>query len=118
MNKIIPMIGLLGFLFSAAVMGVPPSTAATPQPQWWVAYITLKGTCSVMSLRRRTGWPWSRTPLSAAEDTLFSGSRGMAELIAPNGTWIRVGTHPDPGHRSRYGAVRNGRGCGYCPVLQ
>jgi len=25
------------------------------------------------------------------EDTLFSGSRGMAELIAPNGTWIRVG---------------------------
>jgi hypothetical protein len=25
------------------------------------------------------------------EDTLFSGSRGMAELVAPNGTWIRVG---------------------------
>ena len=26
-----------------------------------------------------------------AEDTLFSGSRGMAELIVPNGTWIRMG---------------------------
>src|SRR5512135_395217 len=25
------------------------------------------------------------------EDTLFSGSRGMAELIVPNGSWIRVG---------------------------
>jgi len=25
------------------------------------------------------------------EDTLFSGSRGMAELIVPNGTWIRIG---------------------------
>jgi hypothetical protein len=25
------------------------------------------------------------------EDTLFSGSRGMAELVAPNGTWIRIG---------------------------
>jgi len=25
------------------------------------------------------------------EDTLFSGSRGMAELIVPNGTWIRMG---------------------------
>jgi hypothetical protein len=25
------------------------------------------------------------------EDTLFSGSRGRAELIAPNGAWIRVG---------------------------
>jgi hypothetical protein len=25
------------------------------------------------------------------EDTLFSGSRGMAELVAPNGSWIRVG---------------------------
>jgi len=38
-----------------------------------------------------TGWPWSRTPLSGTEDTLFSGSRGRAELIAPNGTWIRIG---------------------------
>ena len=25
------------------------------------------------------------------EDTLFSGNRGMAEMIIPNGTWIRVG---------------------------
>ena len=25
------------------------------------------------------------------EDTFFSGNRGMAELVAPNGTWIRVG---------------------------
>ena len=25
------------------------------------------------------------------EDTLFSGNRGMAELIVPNGTWIRIG---------------------------
>ncbi len=25
------------------------------------------------------------------EDALFSGSRGMAELIVPNGTWIRIG---------------------------
>src|SRR4030042_6326291 len=27
------------------------------------------------------------------EDTLFSGSRGMAELIVPNGTWIRIGNN-------------------------
>ena len=26
-----------------------------------------------------------------ADDALYSGSRGMAELIAPNGTWIRIG---------------------------
>jgi hypothetical protein len=25
------------------------------------------------------------------EDVLYSGSRGMAELIVPNGTWIRIG---------------------------
>ncbi|MBI4763970.1 MAG: hypothetical protein HY787_05120 [Deltaproteobacteria bacterium] len=25
------------------------------------------------------------------EDTLYAGSRGMAELIVPNGTWIRIG---------------------------
>ena len=30
------------------------------------------------------------TPFGA-EDTLFSGSRGMVELIVPNGTWIRAG---------------------------
>ena len=30
------------------------------------------------------------TPFGA-EDTLFSGSRGMVELIVPNGTWIRTG---------------------------
>ncbi|MFH1628754.1 MAG: FecR family protein [Pseudomonadota bacterium] len=27
------------------------------------------------------------------EDTLFSGSSGMAELIIPNGTWIRTGNN-------------------------
>lgn len=27
-----------------------------------------------------------------AEDTLFSGSRGMAELIIPNGAWVRIGS--------------------------
>jgi hypothetical protein len=27
------------------------------------------------------------------EDTLFSGRRGMAELIVPNGTWVRTGNN-------------------------
>jgi len=27
------------------------------------------------------------------EDTLFSGNKGMAELIAPNGSWIRIGSN-------------------------
>jgi hypothetical protein len=27
------------------------------------------------------------------EDALFSGSRGMAELIVPNGTWVRTGNN-------------------------
>ncbi len=26
-----------------------------------------------------------------AEDTLYSGNQGMAELIVPNGTWVRIG---------------------------
>ena len=30
------------------------------------------------------------TPFGA-EDTFYSGSRGMAELVVPNGTWIRTG---------------------------
>jgi hypothetical protein len=32
------------------------------------------------------------TPFGS-EDTLFSGRRGMAELIVPNGTWIRTGNN-------------------------
>src|SRR4030042_3435817 len=28
-----------------------------------------------------------------AEDTLFSGSKGMAELFIPNGAWIRIGNN-------------------------
>jgi len=27
------------------------------------------------------------------EDTLFSGNKGMAEMIAPNGSWIRIGNN-------------------------
>ena len=91
MNRITWIIGLLGFLLSAAVMAVPPSPAAdapavvvgrvyhlegdllryVPQENDWVAVV--------------------KDAPFGTEDTLFSGSRGRAELIAPNGTWIRVG---------------------------
>ncbi|NTV34337.1 MAG: hypothetical protein HGA50_13750, partial [Deltaproteobacteria bacterium] len=91
MKRIAWMMGLLVSLFSAAVMGVPPSSAAdapavvvgrvyhiegdllryVPEENDWVAVVK--------------DAPFGR------EDTLFSGSRGMGELIAPNGTWIRVG---------------------------
>jgi hypothetical protein len=91
MKKIAWMMGLLVSLFSAAVMGVPASSAAdapavvvgrvyhiegdllryVPEENDWVAVVK--------------DAPFAR------EDTLFSGSRGMGELIAPNGTWIRVG---------------------------
>jgi hypothetical protein len=90
-KRITWMIGLLVCLFSAAVVGVPPSSAAdapavvvgrvyhiegdllryVPEENDWVAVVK--------------DAPFGR------EDTLFSGSRGMGELIAPNGTWIRVG---------------------------
>ena len=91
MKRITWRVGLLVCLFSAAGMGVPPSVAAdspavvvgrvyhiegdllryVPEENDWVAVVT-------------------DAPFGT-EDTLFSGSRGMAELVAPNGTWIRVG---------------------------
>jgi hypothetical protein len=89
--KKIKMIGLLVCLFSAAAIAVPPSSAEygpavivgrvyriegdllryVPEENDWVALV--------------------KDAPFGTEDTLFSGSRGMAELIAPNGTWIRVG---------------------------
>ena len=91
MKRITWMIGLLVCLFSAAVTVVPPSSAAdapavvvgrvyhiegdllryVPEENDWVAVV--------------------KDAPFGTEDTLFSGSRGMGELIAPNGTWIRVG---------------------------
>ena len=83
--------GLAVCLFLGAVAMVQPSSAAdapamvigrvshiegdllryVPEEEDWVAVVR-------------------DTPFGA-EDTLFSGSRGMAELIVPNGTWIRAG---------------------------
>ena len=91
MKRITWWIGLLVCLFSAAGMVVPPSVVAyapavvvgrvyhiegdllryVPEENDWVAVV--------------------RDAPFGTEDTLFSGSRGMAELVAPNGTWIRVG---------------------------
>src|SRR5512136_507195 len=91
MKRIAWMTGLLVCLFSAAVVGVPPASAAdapgvvvgrvyyiegdllryVPEENDWVAVV--------------------KDAPFGTEDTLFSGSRGMGELIAPNGTWIRVG---------------------------
>ena len=85
------MIGLLAYLFSAAVMAIPPSSAAdapgvvvgrvyhiegdllryVPEVNDWVAVV-------------------KDAPFGAG-DALFSGTSGMGELIVPNGTWIRVG---------------------------
>ncbi len=85
------MIGLLAYLFSAAVMAIPPSSAAdepgvvvgrvyhiegdllryVPDVNDWVAVV-------------------KDAPFGAG-DALFSGTSGMGELIVPNGTWIRVG---------------------------
>jgi hypothetical protein len=91
MKRIRWMIGLLMCLFSAAMVVVPSYSAAyspavvvgrvyhiegdllryVPEEKDWVAVV--------------------KDAPFGTEDTLFSGNRGMGELIAPNGTWIRVG---------------------------
>jgi len=91
MKNITRMIGLLVCFFSAAMAMVPLSLAAdapavvvgrvyhiegdllryVPEENDWVAVV--------------------KDAPFGTEDTLFSGSRGRGELIAPNGTWIRIG---------------------------
>ena len=89
--KRIKWMGLLVCLFLAAVVMVPPSSAAD-EPAMVVGRIYYIEGDLLRYVPAEKDWvAVVRDAPFGTEDTLFSGSRGMAELIVPNGTWIRIG---------------------------
>ena len=89
--KKIKWMGLLVCLFLTAVVVVPPSSAAD-EPAMVVGRIYHIEGDLLRYVPAEEDWvAVVRDAPFGTEDTLFSGSRGMAELIVPNGTWIRIG---------------------------
>jgi hypothetical protein len=80
-------------LFLAAVVMVPPSSAADSQAMVVGRVYHVEGDL-LRYIPEENDWvAVVRDAPFGAVDTLYSGSRGMAELIVPNGTWIRVGNN-------------------------
>ena len=85
------LMGFLVCLFLAAVVMVSPSSAAD-EPAMVVGRIYYIEGDLLRYVPEENDWvSVVRDTPFGTEDTLFSGRRGMAELIVPNGTWIRVG---------------------------
>jgi hypothetical protein len=87
------MTGFLVYMLYAAVFFAAPSYAAETQTVEVGRIYHIEG-----ELLRYVpeGNDWVAVVKDApfgAEDTLFSGSRGMAEMIVPNGSWIRIGNN-------------------------
>ena len=83
--------GLLVCLLLTAMVMFPPSSAAD-EPVTVVGRIYhIEGDLLRYVPAEKDWVAVVRDAPFGTEDTLFSGSRGMAELIAPNGTWIRIG---------------------------
>ncbi len=85
--------GLLVCLFLTAVAIVPPSPAAEG-PGMAVGRIYYIEGDLLRYVPEENDWVAAvRDAPFGTEDTLFSGRRGMAELIVPNGTWVRTGNN-------------------------
>ena len=87
------MTGFLAYMLYAAIMMAAPSYAAETQAVEVGRIYHIEG-----ELLRYVpeGNDWVAVVKDApfgAEDTLFSGTRGMAEMIIPNGSWIRIGNN-------------------------
>jgi hypothetical protein len=91
MKRIKWMMGLLVCLFLGAVAMVQPSSAAGAPPMVVGRVYHIEGDLLRYVPEEKDWVTVVRDAPFGTEDTLFSGSRGMAELIVPNGTWIRIG---------------------------
>ncbi len=83
--------GLVVCLFLAAVVMVQSSSAADAPAMVVGRIFHIEGDLLRYVPEEKDWVAVVRDAPFGTEDTFFSGSRGMAELIAPNGTWIRVG---------------------------
>ena len=84
-------VGLLVYLFlTTVVMALPSSAADTPAMVVGRIY-SIEGDLLRYVPEEKDWVAVVRDAPFGTEDTLFSGNRGMSELIAPNGAWIRIG---------------------------
>ena len=84
-------VGLMVCLFLAALAMVPPASAANAPAIMVGRVYDIEGDL-LRYVPEENDWvAVVKDAPFGTEDTLFSGSRGMAELIVPNGTWIRIG---------------------------
>ncbi len=91
MKRMKRWMGLVGCLFITAVVMVPLSSAADAPAMVVGRIYHIEGDLLRYVPEEKDWVAVVRDAPFGTEDTLFSGSRGMAELIAPNGTWIRIG---------------------------
>jgi hypothetical protein len=81
---------LVCLLLTTVVMALPSSAAGTPAMVVGRIY-SIEGDLLRYVPEEKDWVAVVRDAPFGTEDTLFSGSRGMSELIAPNGAWIRIG---------------------------
>ena len=97
--KRIKWMGLLVCLFLAAMVMVPASSAADAPAMVVGRIFYIEGDLLRYVPAEKDWVAVVRDAPFGTEDTLFSGSRGMAELIVPNGDLDQDrGQHTDPGH--------------------
>ena len=89
--KRIKWMGLMVCLFLTAVVMVPLSLAADAPAMVVGRIFYIEGDLLRYVPAEKDWVAVVRDAPFGIEDTLFSGSRGMAELIVPNGAWIRIG---------------------------
>src|SRR5450759_1444420 len=82
---------LMVCLFLAVLAMVPQAFAANATAITVGRVYTIEGDLLRYVPQERDWVPMVKDAPFGAEDTLFSGKQGMAEMIIPNGTWIRVG---------------------------
>jgi hypothetical protein len=84
-------IGLMACFFLAGVTMVPPSSAEDESAVVVGRVYDIEGDLLRYVPSEKDWVAVVKDAPFGTEDTLFSGNRGMAELIVPNGTWIRIG---------------------------
>ncbi len=84
--------GVMVCLFFVAVAATPPSLGAADAPAMVVGRIVdIEGDLLRYVPAEKDWVAVVKDAPFGTEDVLASGSQGMAELIVPNGTWIRIG---------------------------
>ena len=85
------LLSLFFVLLLAALLIVPPSSAADDPPVMVGRVYYIEGSL-LRYVPEENDWVAAvrDTPFSSG-DTLYTGTQGQAELIVPNGTWIRIG---------------------------